>query len=90
VGHYTNPGDLIDGGFAGTPNLAFYTPAGEWEIENRGVKPDFEVELDPKLWREGHDAQLEKAVSVVVGLLDKNARPAHQRPAFPNYQAGRP
>ena len=28
VGHYTNPVDLIDDGFAGTPNLAFYTPDG--------------------------------------------------------------
>jgi len=85
VGHYTIAGDLIDDGFVGSPNLAFYTPEGNWEIENHGVAPDFEVELDPKLWRQGHDAQLEKAVQVVMDLLDKNPPKPHQRPPFPNY-----
>ena len=46
VGHYTNPGDLLDGGFAGTPNLAFYTTDGKWEVENHGVPPSIEVEMD--------------------------------------------
>src|SRR5947208_1149257 len=85
VGHYTNPVDLIDDGFAGTPNLAFYTPDGKWDVENHGVQPDFEVELDPKLWRQGHDAQLEKAVQVVMDLLNKNEIHPHKRPPFPNY-----
>jgi hypothetical protein len=40
VGHYTNPADLIDQGFTGTPNLAFYSTDGKWEIENHGVAPD--------------------------------------------------
>ena len=30
--------------------------------ENHGIAPDIEVEQDPKLVREGHDPQLEKAV----------------------------
>ena len=85
VGHYTTAGDLIDDGFVGSPNLAFYTPEGDWEIENHGVAPDFEVELDPKLWRQGHDAQLEKAVQVVLDLLEKHPLPPHKRPPFPNY-----
>jgi tricorn protease len=85
VGHYTNPVDLIDDGFTGTPNLAFYTPDGKWEVENHGVQPDFEVDLDPKLWRQGHDAQLEKAVQVVMDLLNKNEMRPHKRPPFPNY-----
>ena len=85
VGHYTNPGDLLDDGFAGTPNLAFYTTDGKWEIENHGVKPDYDVDLDPKLWRQGHDAQLEKAVQVVMESLKKNEARPHKRPPFPNY-----
>jgi hypothetical protein len=56
------PGDLIEGGFTGTPNLAFYTVDSKWESENHGVAPDVEVELDPAQWRQGHDTQLEKAV----------------------------
>ena len=86
VGHYTNPGDLLDGGFTGTPNLAFYSPDGIWDVENHGVPPDIEVELDPKAARTGHDAQLEKAVEVVMDLLKKNPPPAMpQHPPYPNY-----
>ncbi len=85
VGHYTNPGDLLDGGFTGTPNLAFYTTDGKWDVENHGVPPDIDVEMNPKLVREGHDPQLEKAVEVVMELLKKNPQPVYQRPAYPNY-----
>jgi tricorn protease len=85
VGHYTNPGDLLDGGFMGTPDLAFYTPDGVWDVENHGVPPDVEVEMDPKLVRDGHDPQLEKAIEVVMEMLKKNPPPAVKRPAYPNY-----
>ena len=34
---------------------------GDWEVENRGIPPDVEVELLPKDVAEGHDRQLEKA-----------------------------
>jgi tricorn protease len=86
VGHYTNPGDLMDGGFTGTPNLAFYTPNGTWEVENHGVPPDVDVEYDPKSVREGHDPQLEKAVAVVLDLLQKNPPPPPpHHPPYPNY-----
>jgi len=87
VGHYTNPVDLLDGGFTGTPNLAFYNTNGSWEIENHGVAPDIEVEYDPKAVRAGHDPQLEKAVEVVMELLKKNPPlPEPQHPPYPNYQ----
>ena len=86
VGHYTNPGDLLDGGFTGTPNLAFYNPDGTWDVENHGVPPDIEVEYDPKAVRAGHDPQLEKAVEVVMELLKKNPPPPEpHHPPFPNY-----
>ncbi len=85
VGHYTNPQDLIDGGFTGTPNLAFYTTDSKWEIENHGVDPDVDVDLDPAEWRQGHDAQLDRAVQVVLDLLKKNPPPVRKRPAYPNY-----
>jgi len=86
VGHYTNPRDLLDGGVAGTPDLAFYTPNGTWDVENHGVPPDFEVDLDPQAARAGHDAQLEKAVEVVMDLLKKNPPPpAPHHPPYPNY-----
>jgi len=87
VGHYANPGDLLDGGFTGTPDLAFYNPNGTWDVENHGVPPDIETELDPHAARAGHDSQLERAVEVVMDLLKKNPPPpAPHHPAFPNYQ----
>ena len=85
VGHYTNPQDLIDGGFTGTPDLAFYTPESKWEVENHGVDPDVDVEFDPAQWRLGHDAQLDKAVQVVLELLKKNPPHVGKRPPYPNY-----
>ncbi|PYV16698.1 MAG: protease, partial [Acidobacteria bacterium] len=55
---------LIDGGFVMAPRIAIYNLTGQWEVENHGIAPDYEVEMDPKLVREGHDPQLEKAVEV--------------------------
>ena len=87
VGHYTNPGDLLDGGFTGTPDLAFYNPNGTWDVENHGVPPDIEQEYDPQAARAGHDAQLDKAVEVVMDLLKKNPPPPEpHHPPYPNYQ----
>ena len=87
VGHYTNPGDLLDGGFTGTPDLAFYNPNGTWDVENHGVPPDIETELDPQAARAGRDSQLERAVEAVMDLLKKNPPPpSPHHPGFPNYQ----
>ncbi|MGH9766549.1 MAG: PDZ domain-containing protein, partial [Blastocatellia bacterium] len=79
---------LIDGGSVTAPHFAFYTPEGKWDIENRGVAPDIEVEFDPKAWREGHDLQLEKAVSWLMEELKKNPPKPVQRPPYPNYHNG--
>jgi len=49
VGHYTNPLDLLDGGFAGASNLAFYTTNGTRDVENHDVPPDVEVEYELRL-----------------------------------------
>jgi tricorn protease len=81
---------LMDGGGITAPNFAFYSPEGKWEIENHGVAPDIEVELDPAAWRQGYDPQLEKAVEVLLEDLKKNPRPPQpKRPPFPNYHNGK-
>ncbi|MBA3239706.1 MAG: PDZ domain-containing protein, partial [Acidobacteria bacterium] len=87
VGIYDYP-QLIDGGTVTAPRVAFYSPEGEWEVENAGVAPDIEVEFDPKAWRAGHDLQLEKAVEVVLEALRKNPPPVPRKPAYPNYHKG--
>ncbi len=76
---------LIDGGFFTAPRWAIYGLKGQWEVENHGITPDVEVELDPNLVREGHDPQLERAVEVVMDLLKKNPQPTYPVPAYPNY-----
>ncbi|HET8676835.1 MAG TPA: PDZ domain-containing protein [Blastocatellia bacterium] len=79
---------LMDGGFVTAPDAAIFGLEGEWEVENRGVAPDIEVEFDPAAWRAGRDPQLEKAVEVVMEELKKNPRPQPKRPAYPNYHTG--
>jgi tricorn protease len=77
--------ELIDGGFVTAPRAAIYGLNGEWEVENHGVPPDYDVDLDPAAWRQGHDAQLDKAIEVVMQLLKEHPLPQIQRPAYPNY-----
>jgi tricorn protease len=76
---------LIDGGYVTAPRFAIYGLKGDWEVENRGIQPDIEVEMDPKLVREGRDPQLEKAVELAMEMLKKNPPPTYKRPAYPNY-----
>jgi tricorn protease len=77
--------ELLDGGRVTAPRAAIYGLSGEWEVENHGVAPDVEVELDPAAWREGHDAQLEKAIEVVMQQLKDHPLPQINRPPYPNY-----
>jgi tricorn protease len=77
---------LMDGGGVSAPSSGVYNPiSGEWEVENIGVAPDIEVELDPALVRQGRDPQLEKAIEVILEELKKNPPPKLRRPPFPNY-----
>jgi tricorn protease len=76
---------LIDGGMVTAPRMGIWFPNGRWDVENRGVAPDLEVEFDPQAVREGHDPQLEKAVELVLAELQKNPPKTAHRPAFPNY-----
>ena len=77
--------DLMDGGFVTAPNAAIWNPNGQFDVENRGIAPDIEVQLDPAAVRQGHDPQLEKAVQVVMEELEKNPPVQPKRPPYPNY-----
>ncbi len=79
---------LMDGGGVTAPHFAFFTPEGKWEVENHGTDVDFEVDLDPKAWREGRDVQLEKAVALALADLEKNPVKEPVRPAYPDYHKG--
>jgi tricorn protease len=77
--------ELIDGGGVTSPRWAIYSLNGDWEVENRGVAPDHDVELDPKAFAQGHDLQLERAVEIVLDELAKHPTPKYKRPPYPDY-----
>jgi tricorn protease len=76
---------LLDGGMVTAPHFAFWTPEGQWEVENHGVAPDYDVDFDPKAAREGRDPQLEKAVELALEALAKNPPTRMKRPPYPDY-----
>ena len=77
---------LMDGGMVTAPRWALYNPdTGEFDVENKGVSPDIEVDLDPALCRQGHDPQLEKGVSVALQALNDHPVPLIKRPKYPVY-----
>ena len=75
----------IDGGNINSPNCAFYNvDENRWDVEGHGIDPDFDVELDPFLWRQGKDAQLEKAIEEINKALSKYKTPVLHRPTNPD------
>jgi tricorn protease len=79
IGISANP-PLIDGGFHTVPYFRFFTPEGEWRIENEGVAPDQDVALDPAAVNAGRDPQLEAGVAELMKRL-QSARPTRSERA---------
>jgi len=77
--------DLMDGGGVTAPREAIWSAEQGYEVENQGVAPDIEVDLEPAAWRAGHDTQLERAVQVLMAELAKNPPATPKRPAFPTW-----
>jgi tricorn protease len=77
---------LMDGGNVTAPNFGFFSPKGQWDVENHGTAPDVEIEMDPKAVHDGHDPQLERAVAIALEQMKTHPAPQPSRPAFPNYQ----
>jgi len=77
---------FMDGGFISAPAMSDYCPEGTYNLENQGVPPDIDVELDPLSVRPGLDPRLEKAAEVVMVELEKNPVPRPKRPPYPRYQ----
>jgi len=58
---------FVDGGYLNTPEFGPYDTEGKnWIIEGIGVEPDIYVDNDPSEEYEGKDAQLEKAIEVII------------------------
>jgi tricorn protease len=76
---------LMDGGQVTSPGVGFFSPDGQWDVENHGVAPDIEVNQDPKAVAAGHDPQLERAVAEALAQLKTMPAPEPRRPPFPVY-----
>jgi tricorn protease len=85
VGIWNYP-PLMDGGFVTAPRGAIYGLKGDWEVENRGIAPDIEIENDPASVAAGRDPQLERAVQITLEALRKNPVVIPDHPPYPNYQ----
>src|SRR5215470_7319722 len=83
IGNYP---PLMDGGFVTAPRGAIYGLKGDWEVENRGIPPDIDIENDPASVAAGRDPQLEKAVQITMEALRKNPVVIPDHPPYPNYQ----
>ena len=74
---------LVDGTETTQPEFSFWFAEGGWSVENYGVDPDIEVDNAPQDYAAGRDRQLEKALEVVLKLVQR------QPPARPSLE-GRP
>ena len=83
IGISANP-SLVDGGFLVVPYFRFFDADYEWTVENEGVAPDIEVQLDPLMTNKGRDAQLEAAIAEVLRQLEDFNNPVpDQAPPYP-------
>jgi tricorn protease len=74
---------LMDGGMVTAPNLAFWTEAEGFGVENVGVPPDIEVEQWPADVIAGRDPQLERAIREIMIELEASPPARPVRPEFP-------
>ncbi len=59
---------LQDGGAVTNPIVAWWDPRDGWDLENRGVIPDIEVQNLPQDLARGKDAQLDRGIAEVLKL----------------------
>jgi tricorn protease len=73
---------LVDGGIASAPEIGTYNNKFGWGmgIEQIGVEPDYEVENNPRMFYDGKDVQLEKAIEILHDWLKKEPILLPERP----------
>ncbi|MGD1049215.1 MAG: S41 family peptidase, partial [Candidatus Krumholzibacteriaceae bacterium] len=74
---------MVDGGGLSAPDYRVYNPQGAWVVENQGVTPDIVVDLDPADFGTGRDAQLSKAIEVLMKKIKEEPRPWPTHEAYP-------
>jgi tricorn protease len=72
---------LLDGGYAFVPEFGTYDLHSKWIMENHGVDPDVVLDNLPKDVIAGVDAQLDKAIELVLEAMAKEPRKRPPKPA---------
>jgi tricorn protease len=67
--HTADTPPFVDGGSMIAPRGGFFSRDGKWAVENEGATPDVDIENWPKDVIEGHDPQLERAVTEALRML---------------------
>ena len=75
---------LIDGATTTPPQFGEYNMHKEWIIEGHGVEPDIVVINMPKDVLAGKDAQLDKAIEVILKQIQTHPKTVFERPPYPD------
>ena len=62
---------LVDGTITTQPEFSFWFTDVGWKVENYGTDPDYDVDVAPQDYREGHDPQLETALRLVTASIER-------------------
>ena len=74
---------LIDGGGLTAPDYRIYDAEGKWVVENVGVKPDIEVDIEAAAMREGRDNQLMTAIEYLMKKIAAEPLSWPEHEAYP-------
>ncbi|MGB7756793.1 MAG: LpqB family beta-propeller domain-containing protein [Salinisphaera sp.] len=84
---YDGSFDLLGGGSLVVSDDGMYGTNGKWIVENIGVNPDVPIHDKPEDLNAGHDAQMEKAVHMLMDKIHSKPktypRAPDWMPAFP-------
>jgi tricorn protease len=80
---YSGSRGLIDGGSVVVPMQATNDTNGDYIIEGVGVAPDIEIDNDPASVIAGGDPQLEKGISEILKMMEKDPMTLPNRPPDP-------
>ena len=88
IGIFMNP-PMIDGGTMTVPHFRFVDTDNNWSVENEGVAPDIQVELDPLATNAGRDTQIEAAIAEILLKLENYSDDIHREaPPLPTELGG--
>ncbi|MCP4594838.1 MAG: hypothetical protein GY842_29260 [bacterium] len=76
--------NFMDGGVTTPPQFGLYGLERSWLIEGHGVDPDIEVQNTPADVLQGKDAQLDKAIEVLLEKIKTQPKIVPEVPAYPN------